>query len=185
MEWQTTSQCRRACRLLDLGGGHALYSIALCEKYPQLSAVIFDKAEALVVGQESIQAAQLNERVTVQTGDFLTDPLDTGFDFVLLFNILHGFQAEQNIELLRKVRHALNPGGRVIIMDQIVGKSGLPILEAISQILGMTFFLLVGGQTWTYDEIHRWLTAAGFDKIQLKNSLSAGGPILSAWNAQN
>lgn len=171
-----------ARRLLDLGGGHAMYSIALCQKHPQLSAVIFDGAQALVVGRESIRAAQLNERVTVAEGDFLTDPLGTGFDLALLFNILHGFRAEENIALLRKVRSALNHGGRVVIMDQIVGKGGLPIAEVITQILGLSFFHLAGGQTYTYDEFHRWLTAAGFGKVQLKYSIKAGGPLIIAEN---
>jgi hypothetical protein len=169
-----------ARRVLDLGGGHALYSIALCQKYPQLSAVTFDGAQALVVGRESIRAAQLEARVTVQEGDLLKDALGTGFDLILLFNLLHGFGAEQNIALLRKARAALNPGGRVAIMDQLVGNSGLPLAEAFAQILGLSFFHLVGGQTYTYAEIRGWLTTAGFAKVELKNSLKAGGPLVTA-----
>ncbi len=98
----------------------------------------------------------------------------------LVFNLLHGFGAEQNIALLRKLRIALNPGGQVVIMDQIVGKGGLPIVETITQILGISFFHLVGGQTYTLDEIQRWLTTAGFGRIQLKQSIKAGGSLLFA-----
>jgi SAM-dependent methyltransferase len=170
----------RPCRLLDVGGGHALYSIALCQKYPQLSAVILDGAQALAVGRQSIHAAQLDERVAVQEGDFATDPLGSGFDVALIFNILHGFGAEQNKALLGKVKAALNPGGRVVIMDQLVGKSGTPIAEAFTRILGIRFFHMVGGQTYTYDDIQGWLTQAGFGSIQLKRSLKVGVPLLFA-----
>jgi SAM-dependent methyltransferase len=164
----------RACRVLDLGGGHALYSIALCQKYPQLSAVVYDSAQALVVGRATLDTAQLNERVQVHEGDFMHDALGTNFDLVLLFNILHGFRAQDNITLLQNVKAALNPGGRVVIVDQLVGKGGTPIAETLTQILGISFFLLVGGQTYTYDEMHHWLTSAGFDNIQLKRSLKTG-----------
>ena len=164
----------RPCRLLDVGGGHALYSIALCQKYSQLAAVVFDSVQALSVGRTSIDTANLNERVQVHAGDFMKDSWGTDFDVVLLFNILHGFRANDNMALLKKVKAALNPGGRVVIMDQIIGKGGLPVAETLTQILGISFFHLVGGQTYTFDEMHRWLTSAGFGKIQLKRSLKAG-----------
>jgi SAM-dependent methyltransferase len=170
----------RPCRLLDVGGGHAAYSIALCQKYPQLTAVILDGAQALSVGRQSIEAAHLNERVTVQEGDFVTDPLPRGFDLALIFNILHGFPAEQNRALLGKVKAALNPGGRVVIMDQLVGKSGSPIAETIARVMSLSFFHMVGGQIYTYDEMQRWLTQAGFGNIELKRGLKVGLPLLFA-----
>lgn len=172
----------RPCRLLDLGGGHAIYSIGLCQKYPQLSAVIFDSAQALEVGRESIDAAQLSARITVQPGDFVTDALGSGFDLVLLFNILHGFQAEQNIALLTKVRAALNPGGRIVIGDQLVGEGGIPIANLATRLFGIAFYQLAGGQAYTYDELRDILTQAGFGEIQLKRSLRAGGALIFAEN---
>lgn len=173
------------CRLLDVGGGHALYAIALCQKNPQLSAVVFDSAQALNVGRASIGAAKLNARVQVHEGDFMKDALGTNFDIALLFNILHGFRTEDNIALLKKVKASLNPGGRVVIMDQIIGKGGLPVAETLTQILGISFFHLVGGQTYTYDEMHRWLTIAGFGKLQLKRSLKAGVLLLAENSSDN
>lgn len=172
-----------ARRVLDVGGGHALYSVALCQKYPQLSAVVLDSADALVVGRETIRAAQLNERIETHKGNFVSDALGAGFDIVLLFNIMHGFRAEQNITLLKKVRTALHPGGCVVIMDQLVGSSPTPIVETFAQIFGMSFFLLVGGQAYTYDDMRGWLTQAGFGNIQLKRSLKAGGLLLFAENS--
>ncbi|MCC7163819.1 MAG: methyltransferase [Anaerolineae bacterium] len=171
-----------ARRVLDIGGGHALYSVALCQKYPQLSAVVLDSADALVVGRETIRAAQLNERIEPREGDFVRDELGTGFDIALLFNILHGFRAEQDIALLKKARTALNPGGRVVIMDQLVGSSPTPIVETFAQIFSMSFFLLVGGQAYTFEEMRGWLTQAGYGNIELKRSLKAGGLLLLAQN---
>lgn len=172
----------RPCRLLDLGGGHAVHSIGLCRKYPQLSAVIFDSAQALEVGRELIDAAQLNERITVQAGDFVTDALGSGFDLVLLFNIVHGFQAEQNLALLTKVRAALNPGGRVVIGDQLVGQGGIPVANLATRLFGIAFYQFAGGQAYTYDELRAILTQAGFGDIRLKRSLKAGGVLLFAEN---
>jgi hypothetical protein len=62
---------QNARRLLDIGGGHAMYSIALCRKYPQLTAVVFDGPQALTVGRESISQENIANQVTVQAGNFL------------------------------------------------------------------------------------------------------------------
>jgi hypothetical protein len=169
----------KAQRLLDIGGGHALYSIALCQKYPQLSAVIFDGEQALTVGREQIKAESMTERVTTQVGNFLTDDLGTGYDVVLLFNIVHGFTLEANLELFRKIKTALNPGGQLIILEQLAGVAPLPMMDSVVQILSMSFFHLLGGQVYTFADISGWLREAGFSSVQRKNILKAGSALIS------
>lgn len=166
-------------RLLDIGGGHAMYSIALCQKRPQLSAVIFDGEQALTVGRAQIKAEGMTERVTTQVGNFLTDDLGTGYDVVLLFNIIHGFTQETNLELFRKIKTALNPGGRLIILEQLPGVAPLPLMDSVVQILSMSFFHLLGGQIYTFEEISGWLHEAGFSDIGRKNILKAGSALIS------
>lgn len=169
-----------ARRALDVGGGHGLYSIALCQKHPQLSAVIFDSAAALVTGRQTIRAEGMGERVTAQEGNLLTDDLGAGFDVALVFNLVHGFPRDQNIVMLKKVKAALNPGGQVVILDQMVGSAPLPIMEAITRVMGLSFFLLLGGQTYSFDETKDMLTAAGFGRVRLHNRLQAGSPLVVA-----
>ncbi|MCJ7807729.1 MAG: methyltransferase, partial [Dehalococcoidia bacterium] len=45
-----------ARRLLDVGGGHGLYSIKFCRRYPTLSATVFDWPQSLDVARETIDA---------------------------------------------------------------------------------------------------------------------------------
>jgi ubiquinone/menaquinone biosynthesis C-methylase UbiE len=167
-------------RLLDVGGGHAMYSIALCQKHPQLNAVILDGAQALATGRAAIAAAGMEQRVTVQEGDFLQDDLGAGFQLALLFNIIHGLKEEQNLALLHRVRTALNPGGHVIILEQLAGAALAPIQEATTRILGMAYFHLLGGQVYTLDHVTHWLTTAGFGNIQRKTIFKAGSPLIIA-----
>ncbi len=158
-------------RLLDIGGGHAMYSVALCQKYPRLSAVRVDGAQALTVGRESIAAAGLAERVTVTEGNFLTDDPGTGYDATLLFNIVHGFTPERNLELFCKIKTTLNPGGQLIILEQLPGVTPLPVTNVIVQILSISFFHMLEGQVYAFEEISGWLREAGFSDIQRKNIL--------------
>lgn len=151
-----------ARRLLDVGGGHGLYSIKFCRRHPQLSATVFDWPQALEVAQETIAAEDMDGRVTVQEGDFWTDDLGSGYDVALLFNIIHMYLPDQNTELLRKVAGALNAGGLIVIMDQIAGKVSGPTAKAVARLQGLNLFNEVNGQTYATDEIAGWLMAAGF-----------------------
>ncbi len=168
-----------ARRLLDIGGGHALYSIALCQKHPDLSAVILDGEQALTVGREQIEAEGIEDRVTTQVGNFLTDDLSTGYDIVLLFNIIHGFPPEANLELFHKIKTALNPNGQLIILEQLSGVAPFPLMDSVIHILSMSFFHLLGGQVYTFEDISGWLQEAGFSSIQRKNILKAGSALIS------
>ncbi|HMN29834.1 MAG TPA: methyltransferase, partial [Caldilineaceae bacterium] len=154
-----------ARRLLDVGGGHALYSVAFCHKYPQLSAVILDGPQALATGRATIAAEGLTGRITTQPGNFVTDALGEGYDAILLFNIVHGFTPEGNLALLRKVRQALTPGGRIYLLEQIAGAGPSPLQETIVQLLNVSFFHLLGGQVYPFAEIRTWLEEAGYHDI--------------------
>ncbi len=98
-------------RLLDVGGGHGLYSIMLCKRHPELHATVFDSPKPLEQTRSIIESEQMTRQVSVQAGDFFVDDLGKGFDVALLFNIIHLFTAEKNLQLLKKVAAALNPGG--------------------------------------------------------------------------
>ena len=85
-----------ARRLLDVGGGHGSYSIGFCRRYPQLSATIFDLPGALKLGQETIAAERISDRIWVQEGDFWVDDLGDSYDVALLFNIIHAHLPDKN-----------------------------------------------------------------------------------------
>ena len=62
----------------------------------------------------------MGDRITFQPVDLLEDELPTGFDVALECDVgLH------SAELLGKVRSALNPEGRLIIVDKFAPAEGL------------------------------------------------------------
>jgi cyclopropane fatty-acyl-phospholipid synthase-like methyltransferase len=152
--------------LLDLGGGHALYTVALCRRYPALHATVMDSPRALEAAQTNVGQAGLAERVTIQPGNILADPLPAGQDAVLLFNIIHGFSHEQNQALIRKASAALNPGGLVVILEQLSGGGVGPASTAINRLLGLNYYHLLGGQIYPYETVARWMEQAGLGAVR-------------------
>lgn len=165
----------KECKLIDIGGGHGLYSIALCQRYPELSAIVFDGEQALKSARDNIGMANLGGRIDTHEGNFMTDDLGSGYDIAFLFNIIHGLSPEQNINLLKRVAKALKPGGSVVIGDQLEDAKGGSAVQAIIQIFGLTFFHLLDARIYPYRDVASWLKTSGFTKPKRTNLVENPG----------
>jgi SAM-dependent methyltransferase len=153
----------QAARFLDLGGGSGSYSIALAHRYPQLQGVLVDQAVA--VARRLIKEEGLGKRILLRQGDLLTKPLDSGFDFALVSNLLHDFNERENRRLLRRVHKAIRPGGKLFIVEYFLNGAGtLPAESAVFSLLMYAF--TATGRTYTWEEVETWLTAVGFGRFR-------------------
>ena len=100
-------------RMLDLGGGSGVMSLALLRQHPQLNAVVFDIPNVCVAGREIASENAMEDRISYMAGDFLRDKLPQGVDLVLECDV--GPYTEQ---IFQKIRSVLNPGGRLVIVDK-------------------------------------------------------------------
>jgi len=103
-----------ANRVLDLGGGSGVFSLALLRKHKSLEAVVVDIENVCTVGRAIAAENRLENRIKYVAADFEQDELPKGFDMVMACDT--GPYSEA---LFRKVREALNPGGRFIIVEQL------------------------------------------------------------------
>jgi hypothetical protein len=93
-------------RMIDLGGGHGLYAIALAQANPLLEAVVFDLPFVTALADDYIRKYGAT-RVKTAGGNFFTDEIGTGYDLVFSSSNPSG----KSIEMLSKISSALNPGG--------------------------------------------------------------------------
>jgi SAM-dependent methyltransferase len=166
---------RHARRLLDVGGGHGLYSVRFCRRHPGLTATVFDLPQGLESARRTIAAEQMGDRVGVQEGDFTRDELGGGYDVVLLFNILHSRQPSENVDLLRKVTRALVPGGIVVILGQLPDAASSAVSEAVSRLQALNMFNAEAAEAYPYEDIASWLATAGFAGVRRMRLLKSPG----------
>ena len=98
-----------ARRLLDIGGGHGLYTIAFCQENPALNGVVFDLPGVLPATRRYIDHYRA-DRVSCTPGNFFFDPLGSGFDIIFSSSNPGG----KAPALIPKIRDALRPGGLFI-----------------------------------------------------------------------
>jgi cyclopropane fatty-acyl-phospholipid synthase-like methyltransferase len=102
-------------RLMDIGGGSGVISMALLREQPGLSAMVVDIANVCAVGRELAAENGLEDRLVFHASDFYRDTLPTGFDMILECDV-----GAYGVEFFKKLRGALNPGGRLAIVDKFV-----------------------------------------------------------------
>lgn len=99
-------------RLLDVGGGSGVVSLALLRRYPDLTAVVTDIEYVCLAGREIAAEKELSGRIVYQPIDFEREPFSSGFDSVLLCDVeIFGEP------FFRKLWAALNQGGRLVIVS--------------------------------------------------------------------
>ena len=99
--------------MTDAGGGSGLYSLALCQKYPDLHATILDVKETLAVTAELIANRREAKRIILKEGDFLKDPLGDNLDAVLLSDVMYR-ESDAKI-ILKNAWQSLRQNGVLII----------------------------------------------------------------------
>jgi SAM-dependent methyltransferase len=170
----------RPVRVLDVGGGHGAYSIALARRYPRLNATVFELPLVVPVAREIIAQAGMSERVSVQEGDFQRDDLGNGYDVALVFGVLNGESEAGRAVLLARVHACLKPGGWIAIREYVLDSDRAGPPEATLFALQMLLATDSGGLS-TFDEVAQWLRDARFSPPQtLPLPAGVGAPLIVA-----
>ena len=113
-----------AARLVDVGGGSGAFSIALCQRNPNLHATVLDFPNVIAVAERFVSAARLADRIGYIRADAVHGPWPGDQD-VLLMSYLLCAVAESSFDLLLgKAWNALRPGGRLLIHDFMLDDDG-------------------------------------------------------------
>lgn len=152
-------------RMCDLGGGSGGYSIAFAQANPDLEAVVFDLPEVVPLTKRYIAEAGVGDRVSARAGDMRSDDFGSGFDLVLLSQICHMFDLDENADLIRRCFAALAPGGRLVIQDFVLEADRTRPRAAAIFALNM-LVATRAGSTYTAAEYEEWMRRAGFAGIR-------------------
>lgn len=161
-------------RVLDVGGGSGIYSMAFVRARPEIRATVYDLPEVVPLTRGYVEQEGLSDRIDTAPGDYLTDALPAGFDLVFLSAIVHSNSGEQNAALIGKCAAALNPGGQVIVVDFIMEEDRSRPAHGAMFALNM-LVATEAGDTFTESEVNAWMRAAGLRRIRRQNTAFGTG----------
>jgi SAM-dependent methyltransferase len=151
--------------LLDVGGGHGIFSAALCRRYPDLRADVLDLPASVAAGEPIARryaGAQAAQRIHYRAGDALGGPLgsDAAYDVVLIFQLLHHLPEAQIAGLFTRALAALRPGGWLCIIDLLEPGPGTTP-NAATAYTALYFHVTSHGRSYTAAAVEGWLRDAG------------------------
>lgn len=147
-------------RLLDVGGGEAVFLEAVARRTPDLELCLFDLPAVAERARAHLERAGLGPRAEAIGGDMFADPLPRDADVVTLVRVLHDHDDDSALAILRAVRKALAPGGRVVIAEPMAGARSA---ETVGDAYFAFYLLAMGrGRPRSPDENKALLRTAGF-----------------------
>ena len=147
--------------VLDVAAGHGLFGITVARHHPAAHVVALDWPAVLEVAAENAAAAGVADRFTRLPGSAFDVDLGTGHAAVLIPNFLHHFDPATCEAFLARVRRALAPGGRAVVVEFVPDESRAGPPEAVAFSLTM-LATTPAGDAYTFQEYRRMFAAAGF-----------------------
>jgi acetylserotonin O-methyltransferase len=146
----------------DLGGATGHLTIALCQRWPNLSGIVFDLPAAVPLANEIVGASGVKDRIQVVAGDFFTGELPKA-DLYALGRILHDWTTAKCEKLLKRIVDALPAGGGLLIAEKLLNddKSG----PRWAQLQDLNMLTCTEGRERTLGEYESLLLAAGFREV--------------------
>jgi hypothetical protein len=159
-------------RLVDVGGGCGGLLAAILTTYPHASGVLFDRPHAVEGARLHLDQAGLAGRCEFVTGSFF-DTVPAGGDTYLLKEVIHDWDDDRSIEILRNCGRAMPRAGRLLLIERIMAER-LAADWRGQAIAWMDLAMLIGpgGRERTRDDFRRLLDAAGFTLTREIQTLS-------------
>lgn len=152
--------------LVDVGGGHGKLVSAILQAYPQMHAIVFDQPSVVEGTRRRLQMAGVGDRCEITGGSFF-ESVPNGGDLYTLKDILHDWNDEQAITILRNCHRSMNASAKLLLIERIIPPGNDPM---IGKMIDITMLVLTGGRERTKAEYNALLEAAGFQVTNIFSS---------------
>lgn len=157
-------------RIVDVGGGHGSLLAAVLTSAPNASGVLFDLPSVVEGAPPVLDAAGIADRCAVSAGSFM-EVVPEGGDAYLLKTIIHDWDEETALLILRNARAAMGPKAKLLLLEMV-----LPEHDSahFGTMLDLEMLVIAGGKERTRSEYANLLARAGF---RLERVVETAGPL--------
>ena len=161
--------------MCDVGGANGLLSLTVARKHPHMRCTSADLPPAAAIATRRIAAAGLADRVSAQPIDFFADPLPKA-DVITMGMILHDWNLEKKMRLVKAAYDALPPGGAFVAIENIIDDARRENAFGLMMSLNM---LIEFGEAFDFTgaDFTRWCREVGFSRTEV---IHLAGPASAA-----
>ena len=155
----------------DVGGATGQFCTILATRHPHLRCTSYDLPAVAPIAERAIAAAGLSDRVAVASGDFFADPLPHA-DVITMGLILHDWNLDGKMHLIRSAHDALPDGGAFIVIENLIDDARRENAFGLMMSLNM---LIEFGDAFDYtgSDFEGWCREVGFREVEIR---SLAGP---------
>ncbi|MGF7237203.1 MAG: methyltransferase [Frankia sp.] len=145
---------------VDIGGARGSFAHQVVSRNPHLTGAVFDLAPLEPAFTRHMeQLGDVPSPITFHGGDFFKDKLPEA-DVLVFGHVLHNWNAEDRLTLLKNAYDSVKPGGAVFVYDPM-SEGDRPAMNSVLAGLAMLVWSR-GGHEYSVQELHGWLKEAGF-----------------------
>lgn len=145
-------------KIMDVGGGHGGLITSILQKNPSMTGILFDSPQVIAGATARIQSSDIADRCELVGGDFFQS-LPSGADAVTLKWIIHDWNDEQSVAILKNCHRALPDDGRLILVEAVVPETSEP---HFSKFIDLNMLIMTGGRERTEAEFRKLYEDSGF-----------------------
>jgi ubiquinone/menaquinone biosynthesis C-methylase UbiE len=150
-------------KVIDIGGGHGGLITSILKQNPEAQGVLFDAPQVIAGARQKLEANGVANRCETVAGDFFKAVPEGGDVYVMKW-IIHDWEDEKAITILKNCRRHMQPNGRLIIVDCVVPENDEP---DFSKTFDLNMMVMTGGKERTKAEFEQLLAAAGFKLLRV------------------
>jgi hypothetical protein len=151
----------------DIGTAQGDLVVQVVQSNEHLKGVGFDLPVVAPIFEDHVVSHGLNERVRFVAGDFFEQPLPRA-DVLMMGHILHDWNLDEKMLLIRKAYEAVPTGGALIVYESIIdddrSKNAFGLLMSLNMLIETA-----GGFDYTADDCMGWMKAAGFSACRVEH----------------
>jgi hypothetical protein len=149
--------------LVDVGGGNGKQLLAVLQKYPTMNGILFDLPPVIARAQKNVADARVADRCQLVDGSFF-EGVPKGADAYLLRHIIHDWDDEKSLSILRNCHAAMPPEGKLLVIESVIPTGNE---RSAGKWLDLTMMLIPGGKERTEQEYQALYSAAGFELTRI------------------
>jgi hypothetical protein len=144
--------------LVDVGGATGNMLGHVLSRHPNVKGLLYDLPHVVADAPALLASHGVADRVDIQSGSFF-ESVPAGHDAYLLSHIIHDWDDGENATILKNVREAMKPDGKLLIVEMVLPESDEPHM---GKMLDMMMLLVPGGEERTPSEYEALLAPNGF-----------------------